>query len=155
MTTFNASALNRVWDTNVKIETILHIGSMSSDCTPDVFDEFISDVRNGRVQLKSLKDGLPWLEGAVRLNKKDPDYPFLELFLDEARVYDTLGFLVQVGSPVYDNEKDYYSWGLRNVQWFYGETYAQAFNKAEKWARKRQNDYHKAREKFRKEKVEL
>jgi hypothetical protein len=116
-----------------RIETLLHIGGMITDCCsiPESFREMLED--QSRAELEEIFPGIP--DWAVESIDDNDLTEFLEWLHEE----DRFGFLVQFATPVMEGSEDFktYSWGYYGTRWVYSESLEEAIELGLKWVAER------------------
>lgn len=126
----NKELSHKLESVTTRIETLLHIGGMVTDCDsmPEVLREML-----GEQDDKQLSQLFPNIPKRVIEALDDDD---LSEFAEWVHLEGRLGFLVQFATPVmrhYAGAKTY-SWGYYRTHWFYGETLQQATERGLEWA---------------------
>ena len=131
----NARYLDQCDENEVRISGIFHLASvLGTDEMENSFLEFIDDF------VDHLFSKTGHHESMLPLIPENPDNEDDQNFLKEM-LHDHwlkegfFGFAIQVTTPVYENNMSS-GWGYCRQQWFYAETYGQAFDLAMEWSRK-------------------
>ncbi|AEA65724.1 hypothetical protein KDW40_19185 [Burkholderia cenocepacia] len=115
------SAIDRNW----RIETILHVGTMSPDeSLPEALE-------------RALEDDTLDIALAIGLSRRKALEIDVEALLEHMRHKHAFGLLVNAATPVREYTGDdgtyFSSWGHYSTQWFYGEDLAEIQPKIEAW----------------------
>ena len=129
----NAICLAQCDENELRISGIFHLASvLGTDEMENSFHESIDDF------VDHLFSETGHHESILPLRPEIPDDDqnfFKECLHDHWLNKGFFGFAIQVTTPVYENNMSS-GWGYCRQQWFYAETYSQAFDLAMEWSRK-------------------
>lgn len=114
---------------SARVESILHLGCMISDCDacPQSLRDFLED------DIFFEKDEIiPGMDDSIKQSLKDHD---LYVFCSWAHEQGRLGFLVKIATPVmtHHGAAAIYSWARYRTHWFYAETFQDAIELGLEW----------------------
>ncbi|WP_375592141.1 hypothetical protein [Chitiniphilus eburneus] len=140
----NLSIAEQCEEATVRVETILHLGSMviDYDVLPEALCDLLEDLDQATADALA-QDGLSWLPAALCDAEGDAaDESFtgdlVEAFVDGVFRHHTFGFLVRVTQPILRRVWQgggSYTWGFLTTRWFYGEHYEDIMALAVAWGR--------------------
>lgn len=132
----NAEYMARCYDDEFRISTILHLASIIGTSEiegsfHDLIDDFMDHLFDQGNHHPSVKPLIP----DIREEDRDLER---EILHEHWLTNGFFGFVISAVTPIYEDDKSY-GWGACQSQWFYAETYDQAFELASEWVKQEAN----------------